>query len=105
MYYASWVYLKMLAMEMKSSGMYLSRNLNWAGAEFVSDVAPLSNEFKAIYDSTTEFMKKLREHTKLACARTGTKQAARSYWSLHVRVFKELCVAAKVNFIPLLSEI
>lgn len=95
--------LEMLAMEMKSSGMYVSRNLNWAGAEFVNDVAPLSIEFKMIYDSLTVFMKKLRDNVKIACARTGTKQAGRSYWGLHVRVFKELCVAAKVEHVTQLS--
>ena len=28
---------------------------------------------------------------------TKSKQARRSYWGLHVRFFKELCVAAKVT--------
>jgi hypothetical protein len=77
--------------------MYVSRNLSWTGAEFLNDIAPLTDEFKSMYDSLTVFMKKLRDTIKIAAAKTGMKQAARSYWSMHVRVFKELCVAAKVK--------
>lgn len=64
----------MLAMEMKASGMYVSRGLSWKGAEFSTDVAPLSHEFAGLYDQAAAFMGNLRQALKEACNRTNTKQ-------------------------------
>jgi len=89
--------LEMLAMEMKASGMYVARGLSWQGADFATEVAPLSPAFALCYDAACAFMVKLRAELDAACRRTGAKQAKRSYWGLHVRFFKELCVAAKVR--------
>lgn len=86
----------MLAMEMKSSGMYVARGLSWAGAEFTTDVAELSRDFTLVYNNAASLMAELREALSEACGRTGSKQALKSYWGMHIRFFKELCIAAKV---------
>jgi len=75
----------------------VARGLSWQGAEFSTDVAVLDTNFRAIYDAAVAFMVELREALDEACQRTKTKKAKRSYWGLHVRFFKELCVAAKVG--------
>jgi len=75
----------------------VARGLSWQGAEFSTDVALLDTAFRAIYDAAVAFMVELRGALEEACQRTKSKKAKRSYWGLHVRFFKELCVAAKVK--------
>lgn len=76
---------------------YVARGLSWQGAEFSTNVALLDASFRAIYDAAVAFMVELRGALDEACQRTKSKKAKRSYWGLHVRFFKELCVAAKVK--------
>ena len=104
----------MLAVEMKGAGMYISRGLSWSGAEFETVVrpclslyfvrvkvwclqeTPLPHGFESMYNSVTEFMKKLQNELIAATALVDEPSPMRVYWGMHIRFFKELCIAAKV---------
>ena len=94
-------FLEMLAMEMKASGKYVSRGLSFRQAEFCAIECVLDFRQKAAYDACADFVAKLKACLAQALAetRSGAPRAGatwKAYWSMHQRLFKLLCVSAKV---------
>ena len=91
--------LELLALDLKSTGSYVSRGLSYKDAEFELSTAPLSAEQRASFDAAAAFWaERLLPELEAAAARTGTPLGAltRAYWSAHQRFFKSLCVSCKV---------
>ncbi|XP_048247301.1 protein FORGETTER 1-like isoform X2 [Haliotis rufescens] len=89
---------EMLAMEMKASGMYVSRGLSFKQAEFVTVQSELSKEHKKMYDAAAHVWNELRKALESALLRTGNvnKRLWSQFWSAHQRFFKQLCMGMKV---------
>ena len=94
-------FLEMLAMEMKASGKYVSRGLSFRQAEFRAVEAALDPKQRAAYDACADFVAKLKACLSQALTetRSGADSAGatwKAYWAMHQRLFKLLCVSAKV---------
>ena len=94
-------FLEMLAMEMKASGKYVSRGLSFRQAEFCAVETRLDAKQRAAYDACADFVAKLKACLSQALIETrsgATRTSAtwKAYWSMHQRLFKLLCVSAKV---------
>lgn len=89
---------EMLAMEMKMSGMYISRGLSYKQAEFVTIEAPLTTEQKKMYDVAAKVWNELRKALESANRRCNSSNQRLwvQYWSAHQRFFKQLCMGMKV---------
>ncbi|KAK3094762.1 hypothetical protein FSP39_005887 [Pinctada imbricata] len=89
---------EMLAMEMKTSGMYVSRGLSYKQAEFTTVEIPLSKDQRKVYDMAAHVWNELRKAISTAMSRTnfsGTR-LWQQFWSCHQRFFKQLCMGMKV---------
>ena len=97
---------QMLAMEMKSSGKYVSRGLSFKAAEFRTVETKLNANQTASYDAAADFMDKLKACLMQALTETRQNggQVWKAYWSMHQRLFKLLCVSAKVPEVVALSQ-
>ena len=94
-------FLEMLAMEMKASGKYVSRGLSFRQAEFRAVEAALDPKQRAAYDACADFVAKLKACLSQALTETRSGQTRagatwKAYWAMHQRLFKLLCVSAKV---------
>ena len=94
-------FLEMLAMEMKASGKYVSRGLSFRQAEFHTVEAALDPKQRAAYDACADFVAKLKACLSQALTETRSGQTRagatwKAYWAMHQRLFKLLCVSAKV---------
>ncbi|CAC5397982.1 Protein strawberry notch homolog 2,Protein strawberry notch homolog 1,Protein strawberry notch,Protein FORGETTER 1 [Mytilus coruscus] len=89
---------EMLAMEMKMSGMYISRGLSYKQAEFMTVEAPLTTEQKKMYDVAAKVWNELRKALESASRRCNSSNNRLwvQYWSAHQRFFKQLCMGMKV---------
>ncbi|XP_041357018.1 protein FORGETTER 1-like [Gigantopelta aegis] len=89
---------EMLAMEMKASGMYVSRGLSFKQAEFVTVEAPLTKEQIKVYNQATHVWNELRKALDSAMLRTNcsNNRLWAQFWSSHQRFFKQLCMGMKV---------
>ncbi|XP_019644077.1 PREDICTED: protein FORGETTER 1-like [Branchiostoma belcheri] len=89
---------EMLAMEMKGSGMYISRGLSFRQAEFVTVEVNLTPQQVKTYDMAAHVWNELRQSLTTAVARTGTNNPRMwsTFWSSHQRFFKQLCMGMKV---------
>lgn len=89
---------EMLAMEMKSSGMYVSRGLSYRQAEFMTVEVPLTSEQHKVYDVSAELWCEIRRSLDIALSKTGTSTGRvwTTYWGAHQRFFKQLCMGLKV---------
>jgi len=94
-------FLEMLAMEMKAGGKYVSRGLSFRQAEFHVVEAALDPKQRAAYDACADFVAKLKACLSQALTETRSGQTRagatwKAYWAMHQRLFKLLCVSAKV---------
>ena len=94
-------FLEMLAMEMKAGGKYVSRGLSFRQAEFHTVEAALDPKQRAAYDACADFVAKLKACLSQALTETRSGQTRagatwKAYWAMHQRLFKLLCVSAKV---------
>ncbi|XP_038050120.1 protein FORGETTER 1-like [Patiria miniata] len=89
---------EMLAMEMKASGMYLSRGLSFKQAEFVTVEMDLTEEQVKMYDTAAHVWNELKNSLEAALGRTnsGSPRIWSFFWSCHQRFFKQLCLGVKV---------
>jgi len=89
---------EMLAMEMKASGMYVSRGLSFRQAEFVNVEAPLTADQIKVYDTAVHVWSELKKSLEYAIGRTttSTPRVWSVFWSSHQRFFKQLCMSMKV---------
>ncbi|KAK3607117.1 hypothetical protein CHS0354_014268 [Potamilus streckersoni] len=92
---------EMLAMEMKMSGMYVSRGLSYKQAEFLTVESELTPEQTKMYDTAAHVWNELRKALESAVVRTDTSNRSTwsQFWSSHQRFFKQLCMGMKVPFI------
>ncbi|XP_025103699.1 protein FORGETTER 1-like [Pomacea canaliculata] len=89
---------EMLAMEMKSSGIYVSRGLSFRQAEFVTVEVPLTPEQRKVYDTAANLWNEVQKALAHASARTGDSYSRlwTQYWASHQRFFRQLCISMKV---------
>ncbi|XP_031566399.1 protein FORGETTER 1-like [Actinia tenebrosa] len=89
---------EMLAMEMKASGMYVSRGLSFRQAEFMNAEAVLTDDQRKVYDTSVHVWNEIKTSLEYAVARTksATPRLWSQFWSCHQRFFKQLCMSMKV---------
>ncbi|ESO98737.1 hypothetical protein LOTGIDRAFT_158685 [Lottia gigantea] len=89
---------EMLAMEMKTTGMYVSRGLSFKQAEFVTVEAIIDKEQKKMFNTAAHVWNELRKSLESAVARTScsNNRIWAQFWSAHQRFFKQLCMGMKV---------
>ncbi|XP_060078626.1 uncharacterized protein LOC132558114 [Ylistrum balloti] len=89
---------EILAMEMKTSGMYISRGLSYKQAEFMTIEAALTKEQRKTYDTAAHVWNELRKALESAMSRTGFSGGRMwaQFWASHQRFFKQLCMGMKV---------
>ncbi|CAB4012834.1 FORGETTER 1-like [Paramuricea clavata] len=93
--------LEMLAMEMKATGMYVSRGLSFREAEFLTVQSLLSEEQVTLFDKAAHIWSELKKSLEIAISRTTTTNARiwSTFWANHQRFFKQLCMSMKAPFI------
>ncbi|XP_018022317.1 protein strawberry notch homolog 1 [Hyalella azteca] len=94
--------MELVAMDMKLRGMYIARQLSFAGVSFRIEEAPLTSEFKALYnDSVRLWVRAKQSFTEAADLLTSEANAIKTmwgqFWSAHQRFFKYMCIASKVD--------
>lgn len=89
---------EMLAMEMKMSGIYVSRGLSYKQAEFSTVEIPLTEEQRKVYDTAAHVWNELRKALESAIVRTNYSGSRiwSQFWSCHQRFFKHLCIGMKI---------
>ncbi|XP_062521291.1 uncharacterized protein LOC134196225 isoform X2 [Corticium candelabrum] len=89
---------EMLAMEMKTSGMFVSRGLSFKHTEFETIEVKLTKEQEKLYNTAAHIWNELRKSLEHAQKRTNTasKSLNASFWGAHQRFFKQLCLSMKV---------
>ncbi|XP_015055769.1 protein FORGETTER 1 [Solanum pennellii] len=93
--------LELVAMDMKTRGMYVCRTLSYKGAEFEVVEVPLEAQMQDLYKKAAEFWAELRVELLSAGAfltddKPSSNQLWRLYWANHQRFFRHLCISAKV---------
>ena len=87
-------------MELKHSGIYVSRGLSYSSCEYLYIDADLDAEQEKIYNTCAHFWLDLMEAFTLAMSLCGSDNIVwRTFWSAHLRFFGQLCLSVKVNAI------
>lgn len=94
--------MEIVAMDMKLRGMYMTRQLSFAGVTFEIKELPLTKDFTEMYDASvklwTEAREKFEKAADLMEVDSRTKKTIwGQFWSAHQRFFKYLCIASKVS--------
>eukprot|EP00731_Ephydatia_muelleri_P029060 Em0020g704a len=89
---------EMLAMEMKSAGVYVSRGLSFRQAEFSSLKVVLSKEQIQTYDTAAHVWSELKKSLGVALSKVAAPSSRTwaTFWGAHQRFFKQLCMSMKV---------
>ncbi|XP_063074497.1 protein strawberry notch homolog 2-like isoform X2 [Engraulis encrasicolus] len=92
--------MEIVAMDMKVSGMYIARQLSFAGVSFCIEEIALDAEFKLVYNKAARLWAEalvlfLRAADTLGLV--SRKSLWGQFWSAHQRFFKYLCISAKVR--------
>ncbi|XP_072450257.1 si:ch73-63e15.2 isoform X1 [Chiloscyllium punctatum] len=92
--------MEIVAMDMKVSGMYIARQLSFAGVTFRIEEIPLDQSFQLVYNKAAvlwaEAMNVFQQSADLI-GLESRKSLWGQFWSAHQRFFKYLCIAAKVK--------
>jgi hypothetical protein len=92
--------LELVAMDMKTRGMYVCRTLSFKGADFSIDEVPLEAKMQNMYLQACFFWSSLRVELMSAfdalIERRNQNQLWRLYWANHQRFFRHMCMSAKV---------
>ncbi|XP_048415745.1 protein strawberry notch homolog 2-like isoform X3 [Stegostoma tigrinum] len=92
--------MEIVAMDMKVSGMYIARQLSFAGVTFRIEEIPLDQSFQHVYNKAAvlwaEAMNIFQKSADLI-GLESRKSLWGQFWSAHQRFFKYLCIAAKVK--------
>ncbi|XP_035691561.1 protein strawberry notch homolog 1-like isoform X1 [Branchiostoma floridae] len=94
--------MEIVAMDMKLRGMYMARQLSFAGVSFKIEEIPLEDEFITMYDAAVKLWVDAREYFQKAAELIDAEHRMRKsmwgqFWSAHQRFFKYLCIASKVK--------
>ncbi|KAL2098158.1 hypothetical protein ACEWY4_007365 [Coilia grayii] len=92
--------MEIVAMDMKVSGMYIARQLSFAGVSFRIEEIALDKEFKLVYNKAARLWAEALALFLRAADTLGLvsrKSLWGQFWSSHQRFFKYLCISAKVR--------
>lgn len=101
--------MELVAMDMKLRGLYIARQLSFAGVTFKIEEIPLSKEFIEMYNQSVnvwvEARARFAEAAELMEGDPRTKKTMWcQFWASHQRFFKYLCIASKVKHVVTLSR-
>ncbi|KFM82075.1 Protein strawberry notch-like protein, partial [Stegodyphus mimosarum] len=101
--------MELVAMDMKLRGLYMARQLSFAGVTFRIEEIPLSKEFIDMYNESVnlwvEARAKFQEAAELMEGDPRTKKTMWcQFWASHQRFFKYLCIASKVKHVVQLAR-
>ncbi|XP_041086271.1 protein strawberry notch homolog 2-like [Polyodon spathula] len=92
--------MEIVAMDMKVSGMYIARQLSFAGVSFRVEEISLDKEYLLVYNKAARLWAEALAVFQRAADLLGLesrKSLWGQFWSAHQRFFKYLCIAAKVR--------
>ncbi|KAK6467437.1 protein strawberry notch-like protein 2-like isoform X1 [Huso huso] len=92
--------MEIVAMDMKVSGMYIARQLSFAGVSFRVEEISLDKEYMLVYNKAARLWAEALAVFLRAADLLGLesrKSLWGQFWSAHQRFFKYLCIAAKVR--------
>ncbi|UYV73913.1 sno [Cordylochernes scorpioides] len=95
--------MELVAMDMKLRGIYMARQLSFAGVAFKIEEIPLGKEFITMYDESVKVWVDARAKFQSAAElMDGDSRSKKTmwgqFWASHQRFFKYLCIASKVKF-------
>ncbi|XP_072294577.1 si:ch73-63e15.2 isoform X2 [Eucyclogobius newberryi] len=99
--------MEIVAMDMKVSGMYIARQLSFAGVSFRIEEIALDDDFKVVYNKAAKLWAEALQMFMRAADDLGLvsrKSLWGQFWSSHQRFFKYLCIAAKVRCLVELAQ-
>uniref|UniRef100_A0A8C6T8H4 Protein strawberry notch homolog 2 n=1 Tax=Neogobius melanostomus TaxID=47308 RepID=A0A8C6T8H4_9GOBI len=99
--------MEIVAMDMKVSGMYIARQLSFAGVSFRIEEIALDDDFKVVYNKAAKLWAEALQVFMRAADELGLvsrKSLWGQFWSSHQRFFKYLCIAAKVRCLVELAQ-
>lgn len=96
--------MELVAMDMKLRGMYIARQLSFAGVTFRIEEVALGDRFISTYNKAVrlwiEARRMFAEAAQLMDADARVKKTMwGQFWGAHQRFFKYLCIAAKVPYV------
>lgn len=99
--------MELVAVELKSRGAYVARQLSFKTSSFEIRVAPLDEVFVNLYDSCVEMWQKTFEYFQQAATffskdKRMSRHIWATFWAAHQKFFKYLCIGAKV---PMVVEV
>ncbi|CAJ0579156.1 unnamed protein product, partial [Mesorhabditis spiculigera] len=95
--------MEIVAMEMKSRGLYLARQLSFRGVSFKTMRVPLTEEYARLYDESVKLWMEVKRQFQIAAQQLPEEQRHNmkliwgQFWACHQRFFKYLCIAFKVE--------
>uniref|UniRef100_A0AAQ4QES5 Protein strawberry notch homolog 2 n=1 Tax=Gasterosteus aculeatus aculeatus TaxID=481459 RepID=A0AAQ4QES5_GASAC len=98
---------RIVAMDMKVSGMYIARQLSFSGVSFRVEEIGLDSDFKLVYNKAAKLVSSHSRVFMRAADELGLvsrKSLWGQFWSSHQRFFKYLCIAAKVRCLVELAK-
>ena len=101
--------MELVAIDMKLRGMYIARQLSFAGVHFRIEEIPLSKKFIRLYNQCVDLWVdarlKFEKALELMEGESNIKKAVwAQFWASHQRFFKYLCIASKVKYAVNLSR-
>lgn len=101
--------MELVAMDMKLRGMYIARQLSFAGVTFKIEEIPLSKDFVEMYDASVDLWvdgrAKFQQAIEIMDGDNRSKKTMwGQFWASHQRFFKYLCIASKVRHAVQLSR-
>lgn len=101
--------MEIVAMDMKLRGMYMTRQLSFAGVTFDIKELPLSEDFIEMYNASVKLWMEARDKFDKAADLMGAESRTKKtiwgqFWSAHQRFFKYLCIASKVRSVVDISK-
>uniref|UniRef100_A0A8C9TY68 Strawberry notch homolog 1 (Drosophila) n=1 Tax=Scleropages formosus TaxID=113540 RepID=A0A8C9TY68_SCLFO len=101
--------MEIVAMDMKLRGMYIARQLSFAGVTFKIEEVPLTDDYIRMYNKAVRLWVSAREKFQQAANLMDAEQRMKKsmwgqFWSAHQRFFKYLCIASKVRRVVQLAR-
>ncbi|XP_066546140.1 protein strawberry notch homolog 1 isoform X2 [Amia ocellicauda] len=101
--------MEIVAMDMKLRGMYIARQLSFAGVTFKIEEVPLTLDYIKMYNKAVRLWVSAREKFQQAANLMDAELRMKKsmwgqFWSAHQRFFKYLCIASKVRRVVQLAR-
>ena len=96
--------MEIVAMDMKLRGMYIARQLSFAGVSFRIAEVELPEDLRSVYNKSVDLWVELMHRFEEASLLVEADKRVRKtmwgqFWSAHQRFFKYLCIASKVPYV------